>query len=111
MFSQDAYRFIFKLIRIQQRIRRAGYRREDQDVVNDCAKFLSTYLTYYKKLSDEKMKAFFQTNRARIRFLIPCRDYSGFKRLINEFNQLENECNANLYYETAEKISRHNKFN
>lgn len=102
MFSRDAYRFIFKLIRIQKQIKKAGYYREDQYVINECISFLSNYLTFYKKLSDEKMKAFFRTNRARIRFLIPCNNYSGFKKLVSEFNQLEHECNANL--QTIERI-------
>ena len=88
MYSQDARRFIMKLIRIQRKINQSGYRRTDQLAIIESIDHLKKYLAYYKYDTDEKMKSFLERNKARIRILIPGRTYPGYEKLINEFYSL-----------------------
>lgn len=87
MFSQDAKRFIVKLIRIQRTLERKGFVRNDQPKVRESMIHLQKYLDYYR-YTDDQMKGFIARNRERIRILIPHRHYPGFKKLIEEYQNL-----------------------
>ncbi len=89
MYSQDARKFIIKLIRIQRKLYRKGYRRTDQPAVKESIIYLNRYLNYYR-YNDEQMKSFFKRNLDRIRILIPHQYYSGYKKLLDEFYNLQN---------------------
>jgi hypothetical protein len=91
MYASDAKRYILKLIHIQNKIEKKGYRRIDQASVRQAREHLSRYLNYYKYDSDEKMRSFFDRNRDKIKILIPNESYPGFKKLMNEFLTLQNQ--------------------
>ncbi len=91
MFFQDARRYIMKLIRIQTYLLKKGYARVDQPTVMEAIAHLRKYLEYYRYDSDDKMKGFFEKNHDRIRALIPGESYPGYKKLMNEFMNLQNQ--------------------
>ncbi|MBV5313789.1 MAG: hypothetical protein JZU47_10870 [Prolixibacteraceae bacterium] len=90
MYAADAKRYILKLINIQNHIEKKGYRRIDQAAVRQAKEHLRKYLEYYKFDSDEKMRGFFERNHDKIKTLIPTESYPGFKKLMNEFINLQN---------------------
>lgn len=88
MYSQDARQFIIKLIRIQRKLYRKGFRRKDQPAVRESIVHLSKYLNYYR-YNDEQMKSFFVRNIDKIRTLIPHPAYPGYQKLLDEFLNLQ----------------------
>jgi hypothetical protein len=90
MYAAEAKKYILKLIHIQKVIEGKGYRRADQAAVRQAREHLNKYLNYYRYDSDEKMRVFFERNHDRIKTLIPNEDYPGFKKLMNEFINLQN---------------------
>ena len=91
MYATEAKQYIRKLIHIQQNIEKKGYVRVDQFAVIQAREHLDKYLSFYKFETDDKMKSFFERNKDRVRTLIPNESYPGFKKLINEFINLQNQ--------------------
>lgn len=91
MYADDAKRYILKLIHIQSKIEKKGYQRIDQASVRQAREHLSKYLNYYRYETDEKMRGFFKRNHDRIKALIPNESYPGFKKLMNEFINFQNQ--------------------
>lgn len=91
MFFKDSRTYIMKLIRIQTHLLKKGYSRADQSTVLESLAFLKNQLSYYRYDSDDKMKSFFERHHDRIRALIPNESYPGFKKLMNEFMNLQNQ--------------------
>lgn len=91
MFFMQARAYIMKLIRLQTYLLKKGYAREDQPTVLEAIAHLKRYLDYYRYDSDDKMKGFFEKNHDRIRALIPGENYPGYKKLMNEFINYNNQ--------------------
>ena len=91
MFAQEARRYIEKLIRLQKKIEEKGYRRIDQAAVIQARKHLKNQLEFYPYNTDEKMRGFWEHNRDEIRALIPAESHRCFKKLMNEFLELQNK--------------------
>lgn len=91
MFFKDARSYIMKLIRIQTYLLKKGYSRQDQMTILEAIAHLKKYLNFYRYDSDEKMKCFFAHNHDRIRTLIPGENYPGFKKLMNDFINYNNQ--------------------
>lgn len=89
MYAAEAKKYILKLIHIQKVIEEKGYQRADQAAVRQAREHLFKYLNYYRYDSDEKMRGFFERNHDRIKTLIPNESYPGFKKLMNEFINLQ----------------------
>lgn len=89
MYAADAKRYILKLIHIQNVIEKKGYRRIDQASVIQARKHLKNQLEFYPYNTDEKMRAFWNHNRDEIRTLIPAESHRCFKKLMNEFLELQ----------------------
>jgi hypothetical protein len=91
MFAQEARRYIEKLIRLQKKIEEKGYRRIDQASVVQARKHLKNQLEFYPYNTDEKMRGFWEQNREEIKTLIPSDSHRCFKKLMNEFINLQNQ--------------------
>jgi len=91
MFAQEARKYIEKLIRLQKKIEEKGYRRIDQGTVIQARKHLKNQLEFFPYNTDEKMRGFWENNRDEIRALIPAESHRCFKKLMNEFINLQNK--------------------
>jgi len=91
MFAQEARCYIEKLIRLQNKIEEKGYQRIDQATVIQARKHLKKQLEFYKYSTDELMQNFWEHNRNEIRALIPSESHRCFKKLMNEFINLQNQ--------------------
>lgn len=91
MFAQDARRYIESLIRIQKHIRKQGYERDDQQVVNECRRRIQPLIEENKYRTNERMAGFWINHRAEIRYLVPTTTYKGFKCLLRRFELLDKE--------------------
>lgn len=91
MFFKDARAYIMKLIRIQTYLLKKGYARADQPTLMESLTFLKNQLSYYRYDSDDKMRSFFDRHHDQIRILIPNESYPGFRKLMNEFINLQNQ--------------------
>ncbi len=88
-YHQEARAYIEKLIRLQRGIRRKGFTRIDQPAVSSAMEDVRRQLAFYRYDSDEKMRGFWRRYRTRIRTLIPTRGYSGYEKLMKEFQNLD----------------------
>lgn len=91
MYAADAKKYILKLIHIQNVIEKKGYLRADQAAIRHAREHLTKYLNYYRFDTDDKMRSFFDRNRNEIKTLIPTPNHPGFKKLMEEFNNLQNK--------------------
>jgi len=90
MFAREARIYIEKLIRLQKKIEEKGYRRVDQRTVIQARKHLKAQLEFFSYNTDEKMRGFWDNYRDEIRTLIPAESHRCFKKLMNEFINLQN---------------------
>jgi hypothetical protein len=89
-FSASSMAYIRKLIHIQQHIPH-NYRRADQKLVNECIARIKP-LVENNRYSDDQARMFWYKYREMIRIIMPTSNYSGFKKLLDEFSKLdENE--------------------
>ena len=91
MYNIEARAYITRLIAIQRRIWKDGYRRGDQQTVNECLVKVELLLKTWKYGSDELMAGFWIHHREEIRYLIPTTSYKGFKALMIHFECLDKE--------------------
>ena len=91
MFAREARQYIEKLIRLQNKIEEKGYRRTDQTAVIQARKHLKNQLEFYPYDTNEKMRGFWERNRDEIRSLIPGESHRCFKKLMQEFINLQNQ--------------------
>lgn len=91
MFAASARKYIESLITIQKHIRKQGYERDDQQVVNDCRNEVKTLIETWKYSTDERMAAFWINHRAQIRYLVPTSTHKGFRCLLKRFEQLDHQ--------------------
>ena len=91
MYTIEARAYITRLIGIQRRIWKDGYRRGDQQTVNECLVKVEILLKTWKYGSDELMAGFWIHHREEIRYLIPTTSYKGFKALMIHFECLDKD--------------------
>lgn len=87
----EARKYLKKLIRIQRYLIKKGFRRHDQNQVNEALTFIDNQLRHFSYASDDKMRGFIGRHHDRIRTLIPNESYPGFKKLMQEFIKLQNQ--------------------
>ena len=91
MFAREARIYIEKLIRLQKKIEEKGYRRIDQKSVIQARRKLKNQLEAYPYATDEKMRGFWDHHHDEIRVLIPSESHRGYKKLMTEFIELNQE--------------------
>lgn len=87
----EARKYLEKLIRIQRTLKKKKFVRNDQPQVNEALTFIDNQLRHFSYASDDKMRGFINRHHDRIRTLIPNESYPGFKKLMNEFINLQNQ--------------------
>jgi len=102
MFTAEAREFITSLITIQRKIKKQGYVREDQQVINECIMIIETLLTTWKYATNELMAKFWINHRQEIRYLIPTSNYKGFKALLAHFECLDRD--SKIHHHTTQLI-------
>lgn len=91
MFAKEARAYIEKLIRLQRKMYEKGYRRADQGDVNIAMQKLKNQLDFYRYDTEFKMKMFWSLYNREIRLLIPTESHRCYKKLMNEFINLQNQ--------------------
>lgn len=87
----EARKYLMKLVHIQKTLKKKGFVRNDQPQVNEALRFVDTQLRSFPYASDDKMRSFLERHHDRIRTLIPNESYPGFRKLMNEFINLQNQ--------------------
>lgn len=88
MYAQDARAYIEKLIRLQKKMNRKGFVRADYPALSASMQELMKYLKYYRYETDEQMAGFWRRHRNQISLLLPRPSHVGYKKLKEEFEQL-----------------------
>lgn len=97
MYAAEARKYIESLIQIQKHIRKQGYERDDQQVVNECRRRIQPLIEENKYQTNERMARFWTNHREEIRYLIPTSNYKGFKALIYQFECLDRDSKIYQY--------------
>lgn len=87
----EARKYLKKLIRIRKKMIAKKLVGSDTPTIKSSMKFIETQLSAYGYASDEKMRGFLSRHHDEIRQLIPGENYPGFKKLMNEFLELQNQ--------------------
>lgn len=87
----EARKYLEKLIRIRKKMIAKKLVGSDTPHIKASMNFIETQLSAYKYASDEKMRGFLERHHDEIRKLIPGENYPGFKKLMNEFINLQNQ--------------------